>query len=793
METFWQDIRYGVRMMLKRPGFTAVVVLALALGIGANTAIFSVVNAVLLRPLPYKDSERLVVSDMSLPDFQDVKDSNHVFDEMAVWASNFYNLKGEGAGEPEQVYGAIVSPGFFTLLGAPAVGRAPTPDEAQQQLAVISHDFWRQHFQGDPAALGKTLNLSGKSYTVVGVTAPDFQFPNSRFKVWVTFGSAMAATPEQARNRQLRIFHAVARLNHGVTPEQARADVGAISERLRRQYPDTNAEVRIDFEPLYERMVGDVRPALLVLLGTVGLVLLIACANVANLLLARTTAREREIAIRTALGAGRWRVVRQLLTESVLLALAGGGVGLLLAAWLVDALPSLNPTNIPRLNAVSIDLPVMFFALAVSALTGVLFGLAPALQASKTNLNESLKEGGRGAAGYARGRKLRVGLVVVEVALSMVVLVGAGLLIKSFVRLLHVDTGFLAENLLTMNVEMSRFKEPERRAELSRQLVERIGQLPGVETVGAGTGLPPQTAQRATNFAVEGQSPEETGDNSAYFIAVSPDYFRALGTPLREGRAFGERDTKGAPGVVVINQSLARRLFPKNSAVGQRLKLVNPEQQDEWRTVVGVVGDVRYRGLDDPGDAAIYTPFAQTPFFWNYVLVRTKGDPASQAQAIRSAISSVNPELSAAGIRPMAQVVSESVAQPRFNTLLLSAFAFLALVLAAIGIYGVIAYTVTQRTHEIGVRMALGAQRGDVLKLVVGQGMMPALAGVVVGVVASLALTRIMSSLLYEVSATDPATFTGIAALLSGVALLACYFPARRATKVDPMVALRYE
>jgi putative ABC transport system permease protein len=786
-----QDIRYGFRMLWKNPGFTLIAVLALALGIGANTAIFSVVNAVLLRPLPYKDADRLVYIGLSLPDYRDVEESNQVFDGMAVFASNQYNLT--GTENAEQVLGAVVSTNFFPLLGTAQLGRTFSAADDREPLAVISYDLWQRRFGGQQDVLGKTLGLSGKPHTIVGVMPPEFQFPNSQFKVWVPLGSAMEATPEQAQNRQLRIFRSIAHLKPGVTLAQAQADVDAISNRLQQQYPDTNAGVRLRVVSIYERLVGDVRPALLIILGTVGLILLIACANVANLLLARTTAREREIAIRSALGAGRWRVVRQLLTESVLLASIGGALGILLAAWSIDLLPMLGAQDIPRADAIRIDLPVLLFTTGASLLTGLLFGLAPALQALKVNLNESLKEGGRDGIGGSRGRRLRGVLVVAEVALAVVVLIGAGLLIKSFSRLLNVNAGFKTENLLTMNVNLSNFKEPQKRTALVNQLLEQIKRIPGVERVGGATGLPPQTPQRATNFEVEGLPNLNPDESGSYFIAATPDYFRALETPLTAGRAFDEHDTETSAPVVIINQSLARRLFPNSSAVGRRLKLVNPEQTSDWREIVGVVGDIKYSGLDDPGESAIYTPFAQTPFLWSYFMVRTNSSPMNVSASLQRAVSAVDENLTAARIKPMDQLVSETVAQPRFNALLLGIFAALALVLAAVGIYGVISYTVAQRTREIGIRMALGAQGKDVLKLVVGQGMTLALIGVATGLAAAFALTRLMASLLFNVSATDPVTFVLIALLLALVALLACYIPARRAMRVDPMEALRYE
>jgi putative ABC transport system permease protein len=789
MQTLWQDLRYAARMLIKKPGSTFIAILTLALGIGANTAIFSVVYGVLLKPLPYRDAERIVVANISPPDFRDLKAAIQSFDRIGLWASNLYNVT--SGDETVQVQGAIVTPELLPQLTQPVLGRFWGPEEDLQPLAVISHDFWQSNFGGDATVIGKTIRLFGKPHTIVGVTPSEFQYPSRECKIWNTFGLAMAETPQQMENRQFRIFRAVAHLKPGVSVTQMQAEVGAISQRLQQQYPDTNAGVNISFTPLKERLVGDVSRALWILFATVGFVLLIACANIANLTLARLAVRERELAIRTALGAARGRVLRQLLTENLMLASFGGALGLLFAIWGLDALLKFNPDNIPRLIEVGLNTPVLLFTLAAVVVTGLIFGLVPAWQVTRGNVNQMLRDGGRGTLGQAHRRRLRGALVVAEVALSLIVLTGAGLLLKSFHRLLNVDAGFKAENLLTVNLGLVGVKDETRRIGVLREALARVAQVPGVVAASSGSALPPINAQRATRFAIEGLPP--INNNIAYFISISPDYFRALGTTVHEGREFSTRDNERTARAVIINQFMARSLFPQESAVGKRVQIVNSEQSSEWREIIGVVADVRYSGLDDATTMTIYTPFAQTPFLWSYLMIRTAVPPTTLIPSVRQAIKASDPTLEPASLRPLDQLVSEAVAQPRFYTFLLGAFAVLAMVLSAVGIYGVLAYTVTQRRREIGVRLALGAARGAVLRMVLWQGLLLTLTGVVIGLVGAWAMTRLLESMLFEVSATDPATFAVISLLLVAIAMLACWLPARRATKVDPMIALRVE
>ncbi len=784
------DFKYAIRAFLRTPGFTLVAVLTLGLGIGATTAIFSVVNAVLLRPLPYASADRLVATRGSLADLRDFEAASQSFEGIAFWASNLYNLRSDA--ETSQVLGGLVTGNLLPLLGVqPVLGRNFTPEDERQQTAILSDALWRTRFGGDPGVLGRTIDLGGQFYTVIGVAPAWFRFPSADFQLWTPLRLIDQQAPRQAVNRAFRIFSGVARLKSGVTLQQAQSESAAFSARLAQEFPATNEGVTLALVPLYDRLVGDARPVLRVLLGTVALLLLIACANVANLLLARTTVREREFAIRTALGAGRGRLVRQLITESCTLAFAGGLLGLLITMWGIDALPTVLEARLPRADGIRLDGSVLAFSMLTTLLTALFFGLAPALQAAR-GTSGSLKESGRTVAGSTRGRRVRRTLAVLEIALALVVLVGAGLLVRSFISITSRDAGFSPEHLLAFNVQFVPLPDDASRTQAAAQLVDRLSQLPGVEAAGGATGLAAVTPQRATRFAIEGRT-LTADEDSALFIAVTPGYFAALRTPVLQGRPIERTDAaRGAP-VVLINRTLAQQLFPNADAIGRRLKIINPEQSAEWRTIVGVVGDVKYQGLEDQPRPALYTPFAQTPFMWLYMMVRSPAGFESTAQALRKAVPEVAPALVPANIRPMADVLAGNVAEPRFNMLIVSTFALLALLLSAIGIYGVIAYSVIQRTHEIGVRMALGADRADVLRLIVSEGLGVALGGVGLGLACAAVFTKLMAELLFGVTARDPLTFGVGGVLLLTVALAASYIPARRATRVEPVIALRTE
>lgn len=826
METLLQDLRYAIRTLVKKPGFTVVAIIILALGIGANTAIFSVVNGVLLRPLPFPDPERLVMVNTtnvargfanfgtSMPDFRAWRERNTTFERMAAYNTTSFNIS--GTIEPERVTGAQVSADMFPLLAvSPVRGRAFTTEEqtfGKHHVAIVSEALWQRRFGTDVGLTDQTITLDAERYAIVGVMPGGFQFPDPTVAVWTPLALAGGSEKTTRGNYWLSV---VARLKAGVHAAQAQAELDGIFRQLEREETligGFSAQVIL----LHEATVASAKTTLLVLLAAVGLVLLIACANVANLLLARAAARQREIAIRTALGAGRARLIRQLLTESLLLGLSGGVLGLLLAVWCVDVLIGLGP-NVPRLGEIGIDRSVLAFTFALALITSVIFGLVPALQSSKADLNETLKESGRSATGGARRRLLGNSLVVVEVALSVVLLAGAGLMINSLLRLQRVNPGFRTDRILTMHLTLPMTKYPEDRPELAagffQQLVERVKALPGVEAAGVTTGLPLTNSGWGKLLTLEDRPAPGSLDEvpNVQYRQVSPHYFDTLGISIIKGRSFNELDTRDTLPVAMINETAAKAFFAEADPIGKRLYLGPPEQlvppgilppgfKFPHFTIIGVIGDVRHNGFSQPLAQEVYTLHEQelaskfgNPSTWMYLAVRTAGEPSSLVGAIRHEVQEIDREQPLADIATMEELVATSLSQSRFSTLLLGIFAGVALILAAVGIYGVMAYSVAQRIHEIGIRVALGAQAGDVVRLVIKQGLMLTIAGVATGIGAALIATRVMTSLLYEVTPTDPLTFAIIPIVLTGVALAASFVPARRATKVDPMIALRCE
>jgi putative ABC transport system permease protein len=819
MNSLWQDLRYSARMLLKQPGFTLIAVVTLALGIGATTAIFSVVNGVLLQPLRYEEPQQIVTllnhgrGPVSPANFLDFRSNTQSFAQLAAaeaWGGTLANND-----RPESLSGLRMGEGLFQLLGVqPMLGRtlqAEDYEPGKDHVLVLSYKLWQRSFGGDQQIVGRQVTLSGESYTVVGVMPSQFQFPpfwSTRAEMWAPLDLVSRATNRGANS--LRVF---GRLKPDVSRSQAQAEVDALNKQLAQTYAEVNTGLAIRVDPLNEKVVGNVRPALLALSVTVGLVLLIACANVACLLLARAARRQKETAVRVALGAGRWRLLRQLLTESLLLSLCGATVGILLAVWSVDWLTTLlagNSTSfsvrLPRLNEIKLDGLALLFTFSISLVTTVLFGLVPALVASKPDLNQVLKESGRGTTGGRR--RLRETLVVAELALALMLLVGAGLLMNSFLKLQAVDPGFNPSNVLTMTTSLagaSQYVGPTREI-FYRQLTDRLTTLPGVESVSAINHLPLAGDRWGTALAIEGrpQPPPGQGIEVAYRVS-RPDYFRTMGVAFRSGRDFTDRDTVDAPGVVILNETLARHYWPAEDPVGKRVTLDDPhdsEKSPHWLTVVGVVKDVKQESWMDAPSDEIYVPFQQSDVFFAgtarqftsmSVVIRTTVAPRSLANAVQETIRGLDRTVPVSNVVSMDQVVTDTLWQPRFNLQLIGLFAGLALVLAAVGLYGVISYSVAQRTHEVGLRMALGAQRGDVIKLVVRQGMALALIGVAAGLLGAFALTRLLVNLLFGVTPTDVATFVSVTLCLLAVALIACFIPARRATKVDPLVALRYE
>ena len=803
-----QDLRYGLRTLAKNPGFTAVAVLTLALGIGANTAIFSVVDAVLLRPLPYPEPDRLFTvyqtlpqdpaqnTGVSYPNYLDWTQQNQVFESIAAVRGNSLALSGQG--EPTYIETGSVTASYFDVLRVkPLLGRTlQSSDDALDANAVVvmSESLWRARFAADPTMVGRTITLDQHPITVVGIVPAYFHpsVPDAAAQLWVPLRQDGVFSDMRAR-RAGHYLAALGRLKPGVTAAQAQSEMAAIEQRLAEQYPNENKGWGIRIVSLQADMAGNVRAALLVLLGAVGFVFLIACANVASLQLARAASRRKEIAIRVALGAGRRRLLRQFLTESVLLSVIGGTVGLALAYEALQGLIAWLPSDLPRVSEIHVDATVLAFGLLLSAVSGVIFGLAPAWHGMESRLAEAL-EGARGAGEGRTSHRARNAFVVAETALAIVLLVGAGLLIRSFARLQQVNVGFNPAQLLTAQIGLPRaqYAKPEQWISFYRQTLERMNALPGAQEAAVAVPLPLSDSYINLAFAIEGRLPRSRSEApTADFVAISPNYFHVMQVPLLRGREFGETDSESAPKVCVISASVAQQLFPNESALGQRIIIGYPA--DASREIVGIVGDVKDSDLAARQSAQIYVPFVQNPFWAADIAVRSHGNPSALSGALREQIRAIDSALPVAEVRPMADVIGSSIAQPRFRTTLLSLFGAAALLLAAIGIYGVLAYTVAQQTREIGIRMALGANPGRVLRLVLARGLGLAGAGTAIGVLAALLLTRLLNSLLFGVSATDPLTFVAVAGLLLAVAFVACYVPARRAMCVDPMVALRYE
>jgi predicted permease len=800
-------------MLLKRPSFTLVVVLTMALGIAANTTIFSAIDAVLLNPLPYKNSDRLMVvwetnkqlgpemwdrNEAAIGNFLDWRSRNTVFEQIGTIFDTDMNLS--GIGEPERIKSCVVTTNFFQVLGIqPMLGRSFLPEEevpGHPYSVIVSHELWQRLFASDRNLINKSLTLNGHSVAVVGVMPPAFelQFPISvHVDMWVPM--VIDAADPDYHDRSLNFLYTVARLKPGVSREQAQTEMSLIASQLQQQYPQTNSDRGVRVVPLHKQLVGKIESYLYMLFAAVGFVLLISCANVAGLLLARVTARNKEVAIRMALGASRWRLMRQLLTESVILSALSGVLGLLLAYGGIKLLVSLTPAEVPRLHEIGLHVPVFLWTLAISIVTGLLFGLAPALQASRPDVNKALKESSGRSPGSSQRTGLRNVLVVSEVAVALLLLVGAGLMTRSFVRLQQVNPGFEATNLLSMNIALPTSKyRPQQATAFFDQLVERVKNLPGVKAAGGVNPLPLSNSNISEAVLVEGAPTVALADRPSVGIRViTPGYFQTMSIPLLKGRSFTEQDRDNTPNVIVVNEALASRFWPNQDAVGKRLAFEDSPGKPVWREIVGVVGNVRHKALETEIMPEVFFPYHQYPGNFMSLVVHTASAPVSMIPAVRKEVLTLDKDQPVSDIMTMEQRLARSVAARRFVMLLLSSFSILALGLAAVGIYGVMAYLVTQRTQEIGVRMALGAQKTDVLKLVVVKGMGLAVIGATIGLIASLILTRLMRSLLFEVAPTDWLTFMTASLVLLSVALLACYIPARRATKVDPLVALRYE
>jgi putative ABC transport system permease protein len=810
VNSFWRDIRFGLRMLVKNPAFTTIAVLTLALGIGANTAIFSVIDAALLRPLPYPDADRIVVlyqfdqdkqtDDPSPADFLDLRRQSSSFAFLAAHRSLPFNLSGNG--QPERVEGAVVSVDFFAALGVQALqGRTMQPDldpPGGTSVAVLSYGLWQRRFGGAANTIGRAIDVDGVSRIVVGIMPPGFAFPAAT-ELWTSSRFAVVPHPlrpteNPAALRGSHYFQSFGRLRPGVTLAQASAEVDTITKRLKQQYGDKEDGFGATVIPLRQALVGETRPALLILLGGVALVLLIACVNVANIILARGASRQKEMALRIALGAGRLHLLRHLLIESVLLALAGGGLGILLALGGMSPLRALVPADMIGGAPIALDSRVLLFTLFASLASGVLFGLIPGLRLLATDLNVSLQEGGRGSAGGGRARRMRSTLVVTEIAMAAVLLIAAGLLLRSFSHLLNVPEGFNLDHLLSMQLALpqARYPKPGNRVAFVQNALERVNSLPGIASVSAISRLPLIPGNSSRDVEIEGRTPPPSGDISPDYLVVTPGYFQTMGVPLLAGRTFTDRDDANALPVAIVSEATARHFWPSQGVIGKHLRGACGDEKT-WCQVVGVVGDLKQHHLEQASKLALYVPFGQDPWAFFALVVRTKLEPASAASAVEGAIHSVDADEPVYNVRSMRDVEAASLSPQRLQIALIGLFAALALVLACMGIYGVMAYSVAQRTSEIGVRMALGAQTSNVLGLILGEGLRLAVLGAAIGLAGSFFAARLLSGMLFGVAPSDPFTFASVAVVLVAVAVVACYIPARRATRVDPLVALRYE
>ena len=817
MEAVWRDIRYGARALLKSPGFSLAVVLTLALGIGANTAVFSVVNFILLRSQEYANPDQLVIiwernvkrgvsdSPTSFANFVDFRDNPKSVDIASFTDTNFNLTGGE---QPERVPGLRVSANLFSLLGVnPAHGRWFATGEDKPgagRVLMLSYGLWQRSFGGNPNLVNQTVQLNGQSYTVVGVMPATFKFPPS-FSVMVgtseeTISNADLWVPLTTDDvplvRDIRNLKMIGRLKPGVTTPQAQAEINSIASRLDKEYPDVNSGIESHVISLHEQVTGDIRLALLILMTAVGLVLLIACANVANLLLAKATSRQKEIAIRVALGASRLRILRQLLTESLLLGVLGGLLGLVFAIVGAKSLIAFVTVSLPRLRDFSFDSKVLLFTLAISLITSLLFGLAPAIDASKPNLNEALKEGGRSSSGSSARNRLRSALVIAEVALAVVLVTASGLMFRSFVRLQHVNPGFNPQNVLTLEIELpeAAYRADQQQRVFQQQLLQKVRSIPGVQYASTVDNLPFSGNAFNSSFMIEGRPiPPITERPRAFYRVIGLDYFSTMGIHLVRGNQFSDRDTVDVPGIAIINDAAARKYWPGEDPLGKRIKRGRPESKNPWLTIAGIVGSANQLSLREETQPEIYLPYLQNTSRTFTLVARTNSDPRMLAGSIRKEVWATNKDLPVSSMKLMEELISNSVAQPRFYVILLSVFAALALILAAVGVYGVMSYSVTLRTRDIGIRMALGARPVDIFKHIVGQALLLGLIGLGVGIVLAITSTRVMSSLLYGINATDPLTLAITSLVLLAVALLASYVPARRATRVDPMVTLRYE